>query len=151
MKKFLILFLLICSPVLAQDAFGTFTDFGSNFADGIYTDVRFFAGETSVLGASDITVQLSLQTLNAFLATDNLVSVLCGEGKINCIYDTLGDCPDNNRCFVYNQNDEQLIVYVNNTVQMKWPQLPAAVNYLLLETGDKLLLEDSATDAILLE
>jgi hypothetical protein len=139
---FFILLTLIVNPANSQElGFGGFNDFGNNFANGIYTDVtKFTPGEP--LGASDITVQIALQTINAFLQTDNLIAVLCAEGKINCIYDTLGDCPTTDRCFVY--EDNVVKVYVNNVLQVQMPSV-AVFDNLLLENGDFLLLEDGVS------
>lgn len=142
MKKYIltIIMLLVSSICYAQAFTGDYNDFGSNFANGIYTDTNYFSGDP--LGASDVSVQLALQSIDAYLQTTNLVSVLCAEGKINCIYDTVTDCPNTDRCFVY--EDELLKVYVDNTLQSQWP-IVAEEYHLLLDDGVggfKLLLDD---------
>ena len=143
---FFIFLALIVNAAHSQEiGFGGFNDFSSNFANGIYTDVtKFTPGEP--LGASDITVQLALQTINAFLQTDNLVDVVCSSEKVNCIYDSLSDCPTNDRCFVY--EDSVVKIYVNNVLQTQFPSV-AVFDKLLLENGDFLLLEDGISKLLL--
>ena len=57
---FFIFFILVSISVYAQPFTGGFVDYTSNFSHGIYNDTRYFQDP---LGASDITVQLALQSL----------------------------------------------------------------------------------------
>ncbi len=141
---FFILILFCANKTFAQQTYGSYVDYGSNFANGIYTDTRYFNG--SPLGSSDVTVQVSLQTLNNFLTTSNLVTTLCNQSKINCIYDESSDCPNSDRCFVY--EDSMMKLYANGSLQAQWPSV-AIFDKLLLEGGDFVLLETG--DKILLE
>lgn len=144
MKKLILIifFLIIVSPVLAQNSGGPFIDFGSNFANSIFDDVNFFSG-TGPLGASDVTVQLSLQTLNNFLSLTNLSNFLCNSGQINCIYDTVGDCPDSDRCLVF--EDEVFKLYVKGTLESQWPTQGVFNNILLVDGVSNFLLVDGTS------
>ena len=139
-KRTLLFFLIIlgiCSISRAQNFTGGFMDFGCNQADCINTDTSKFSGN-GPLSASDITVQLALQTLAA-----STVSV--------CMSAT--EAGNKDFCFVYSQVDEQLSLYVKGTQQAIWPSVSAAVpvtDVILMETGDKILMENG-TDNILLE
>ena len=132
MTKYIILFfLLIVSNVYAQNFTGGFVDFGPNYSTQIYNDINGFNG-SGVLGASDVTVQDALQTLENMKQSD-----------IPCL--TTDDW-----CFEYDTPNRQLVLYVNSVIQAKWPQTASAGDFLLLESGDKILLENG-TDAIFLE
>jgi len=58
----IILILLLTVNAYAQPYTGDYINFGSSHANGIFTDTRYFG--KYLLGASDITVQLALQTLD---------------------------------------------------------------------------------------
>lgn len=75
-----------------------------------------------------------------------LATALCTQAQMNCFYTSLADCPDTDKCFVY--EDSVLVVYVNNDGQWQWPEtavfdkvLMETGDYVLMETGDKILLE----------
>jgi len=58
-----LVFLIFVSVAYGQQFGGGFHDF-DNFADLTFTDTDRFSGP-SILGASDVTVQLALQTIDA--------------------------------------------------------------------------------------
>ena len=128
----IIIFFISCASLSAQPAM--FTDFGPNFSNQLFNDTSKFVG---ILGASDTTVQQALEDLSLFASTVNAI--------LQC--ETSDDF-----CFVYNSTDQQLVLYVNGAIQVKYPQTAAVAgtDVLLLESGDKLLLENGV-DSILLE
>lgn len=139
MKKIyytILFFLCFIGIAQAQNFTGGAFDFSNNHASGIFTDTSKFT--YGILSASDYTVQRSLQTLDQRLGASG-ASII-----INCDKDV------DAFCFVYDTGSEQLALWVNQTQQAVWPALSTAIDVLLLETGDKLLLENGA-DAILLE
>jgi len=96
---YLIIFLLISNFVYAQNP--TFVDFGSNQANGIFTEPDFFSGD-GPLGASDLTIQSAFQTLDA-----SGVKILTACKKTD------------NFCFVFEDNILQL--FVGGTKQNTFP------------------------------
>ncbi len=101
MKLWIVIFLLFVGIANAQDFMGGFHDFGSNFSDSTYNDTDFFGGP-SILGASDISVQLAFQTLDASGVT------LITACQINDDF-----------CFQF--ANSILTLYVGGSAQQQWP------------------------------
>jgi len=101
----------------------------------------------NALSATDTRSQTSFETLDDFLDLETLATYLCDSPQMNCWYTSLADCPDTDKCFVY--EDSVVRVYVNNGGEWQWPE-EDVFDKLLLETGDFILLEDG-TSKILLE
>lgn len=122
-----IIILLIASVTQAQQFTGGFTNFGSNHANGIFTDTRKF--NHGVLGASDFTVQRSLQTLDQKLGASGTTLITACQ--------TTEDF-----CFQY--TDQVLVLWVNQVKQAQWP-IVAVFDNLLLEDGFAMLQEDGTS------
>ena len=152
MKNFLLisLFLLLSvSSVIAQtstrNAPGLYIqdEDGTNAAR--YRRLKFPNNVTTNNGDGSVSIDIA-----------KLATSLCELGVINCIYDTISNCPDTDRCFVYNTSSKQLWLYVNNEIQIKYPSTAAVQDKLLLEASfgggtDSILIEGGATDVLLQE
>lgn len=134
MNKWLV---LIISFFLCTTAFANFNapfkDFAPNRADQIFTDTSEFNNpDQGILGASDTTVQQALDTLNRGASTVSAI--------LQC--ETSDDF-----CFRYTSS--QLILYVNGTIQVRWPSI-VIVEKLLLGDGLSNLLLDDGTSVLLI-
>ena len=123
MNKLIIFVIIFFVCAIAYADFNSpFTDFGPNSADQIFTDTgRWPTG--GILGASDTTVQNSLQTLSN---ASNPTSI------VQCT-------TDQDYCFQYSPTT--LSLWMSGNQVHDWTIVEAA-EFLLLESGDFLLLED---------
>ena len=128
MKRWILIFLLIASPVYAQPFMGGFHNFGSDQANGTFTATDNFGGK-GPLGASDVTVQQALETLDS------------NGGTLILAYETSDDF-----CFTYTPTT--LSLFMSSNQVHDWT-IVTADEFLLLESGDFLLLEDGVSKLVL--
>ena len=130
MNRWLVLIIsfFLCTTAWA-DFNSPFKDFAPNRANQIFTDT---SGLNSPLSASDTTVQQALETLSLY------------SSKVTAIIGCETSDP-----YCYRYSPTTLTLWMSSTQVHDWT-ITGAIEYLLLETGDFILLEDG-TSKILLE
>lgn len=133
----ILVLLLSCGVAFAQPS--TQTTFSVSDDDTtVWNPWQLSFPGTSVTDDGDGTASINIA---------GLVTALCTSGVINCVYDTLADCPNPFRCVVY--EDNMWKQYANGELQAQWPIEPIEPSefFLLLDdgaTGFTLLLDDGA-------
>ena len=144
-KKILIaiFFLSLANYVYAQQFGFGFNDFPTNFANGIFTSTDDWP-PGGTLTASDITVQLALQSLSAsgpsvYLKLDTSNDPLTGDLDFsdNNI-ERVDQVQFDSNMYFDRENNTTLKLYVNSTLIHTWEDT-TALSFLLMTTGDKVL------------
>lgn len=104
MRIWLIIFILLTSSVCYGQYTGGFQDFGPDRAYSILTQSGKFTKASGALGASDVNVQLALQSYNASGSTVKKIE--------NCNVNT------DDFCFQFQSNT--LSLFVNGTAQVEF-------------------------------
>lgn len=164
MNKWIILlaFIFVASIAYAQEFGFGFTDFPPNRADQMFTSTDNFSG---ILSASDVTVQLALETL-AFGAGaggitgvgNNCTAGVCLNGDDSSEIE-LDSSSENSKIYFANKTGsgdtyfefdpsaEQVHLYVSGTKEQSWPSI-TTTGFLLLDDGTSYLLLNDGTSKL---